>query len=151
MRYGGGILKFREYESEYDSIVANTNVRCNCFNCKLFYQRGIIEAVRMMKPSFVTRVKPSFVTRVQRRVVNYEQLLRDLGVEEGSWGAYRRNVEVKEGVIGRYTKRDLDFVRNGVSVSNGIFSEYYEEEKRRFYRKLLYLKMYCEGRVETDM
>ena len=48
-------------------------------------------------------MKPSFVTRVQRRVVNYEQLLRDLGVEEGSWGAYRRNVEVKEGVIRRYT------------------------------------------------
>ena len=36
----------------------------------------MIEAVRMMKSSFVTRV--------QRRVVNYEQLLRDLGVEEGS-------------------------------------------------------------------
>ena len=128
--------KVREYESEYDSIVANTNVRCNCFNCKLFYQRGIIEAVRMMKPGFVTRV--------QRRIVNYEQLLRYLGVEEGSWGVYRRNVEVKEGVIGRYNERDLDFVRNGVSVNHGIFSEYYEEEKRRFYRKLLYLKMYCE-------
>ena len=94
--------KVREYESEYDSIVANTNVKCNCFNCKLFYQRSIKEAVRMMKPSFVTRV--------QRRVVNYEQLLRDLGVEEGSWGAYRRNVEVKEGVIRRYNERDLDFV-----------------------------------------
>ena len=134
--------KVREYESEYDSIVANTNLRCNCFNCKLFYRRGIIEAVRMMKPSFVTRV--------QRRVVNYEQLLRDLGVKEGSWGAYRRNVEVKEGVIRRYNERDLDFVRNGVSVNHGIFSEYYEEEKRRFYRKLLYLKMYCEGRVETE-
>ena len=104
--------KVREYESEYDSIVANTNVRCNCFNCKLFYQRGIIEAVRMMKPSFVTKV--------QRRVVNYEQHLRDLAVEEGSWGAYRRNVKVKEGVIRRYTERDLDFVRNSVSVSNGI-------------------------------
>ena len=51
-------------------------------------------------------MKPSFVTRVQRRVVNYEQLLRDLGVEEGSWGAYRRNVKVKEGVIGKYTKKD---------------------------------------------
>ena len=95
-------------------------------------------------------MKPSFVTRVQRRVVNYEQLLRDLGVEEGSWGAYRRNVEVKEGLIGRYSERDLDFVRNGVSVNHGIFSEYYEEEKRRFYHKLLYLKMYCEGMVETE-
>ena len=68
--------KVREYELEYDSIVANTNVRCNCFNCKLFYQRGITEAVKMMKPSFVTRV--------QRRVVTYEQLLKDLEVEEGS-------------------------------------------------------------------
>ena len=37
-----------------------------------------------------------------------------------------------------------------VMVNHGIFSEYYEEEKRRFYRKLLYLKMYCEGRVETE-
>ena len=57
---------------------------------------------------------------------------------------------MKEGVIGRYNERDLDFVRNGVSVNHEIFSEYYEEEKRRFYRKLLYLKMYCEGRVETE-
>ena len=77
-------------------------------------------------------MKPSFVTRVQRRVVNYEQLLRDLGVVEGSWGAYRRNVEVKEGVIERYNERDLDFVQNGVSVNHGIFSEYYEEESVGF-------------------
>ena len=56
---------------------------------------------------------------------------------------------MKEGVIGRYNERDLNFVRNGVSVNHGIFSEYYEEEKRRFYRKLLHLKMYCERRVEN--
>ena len=31
-----------------------------------------------------------------------------------------------------------------------LFSEYDEEEKHIFYRKLLYLKMYCEGRVETE-
>ena len=59
-------------------------------------------------------------------------------------------MEVKEGVIGRYNEKDLDFVRNGVSVNHGIFNVYYEEEKHRFYRKLLYLKMYCEGRVETE-
>ena len=54
----------REYESEYDSIVNNMNSSCNCFNCKLFYQRGVIEVLRMMKPSFVARV--------HRRVSNYE-------------------------------------------------------------------------------
>ena len=95
-------------------------------------------------------MKPSFVARVHRRVSNYEQLLRDLGVEEGAWGSYRRTVRVSEGIIGRYESEDISFVRSGVGISGIVFDEYWKEEKQRLYRKLLYLKMFNEGRVDRD-
>ena len=60
-----------EYTHEFDNIVNNMHDRCNCFNCRLFYQRALVEEVK--------EVKSCFVARVQRRVANYEQLLRDLG------------------------------------------------------------------------
>ena len=95
-------------------------------------------------------MKPSFVARVHRRVSNYEQLLRDLGVEEGAWGSYRRTVRVSEGIIRRYESEDISFVRSGVRISGIVFDEYWKEEKERLYRKLLYLKMFNEGQVDRD-
>ena len=84
-----------EYTHEYDNIVNNMHDRCNCFNGRLFYQRALIEEVK--------EVKSSFVARVQRRVANYEQLLRDLGVADGM---------IRDGIECRYK-----FCKNrGVSV-----------------------------------
>ena len=110
-----------EYTHEYDNIVNNMHDRCNCFNGRLFYQRALIEEVK--------EVKSSFVARVQRRVANYEQLLRDLGVADGMI-RFRRNVMIRDGIEGRYEDFDISFVRTGVLVYDSVLTEFKDKKEK---------------------